>query len=135
MELASLFYERAAVIHCFKEYIERVLTRSRGSFLKFARRQLRRKFGLTDGEQIEKVTLKERLWATFPCLNIFFPLKKNVCLLCGAVERPDSPHIKCSTPGCVGLFCKQCFADLQNICTICRSPIDYGDLSDISEEK
>ncbi|XP_076241492.1 DC-STAMP domain-containing protein 2-like [Calliopsis andreniformis] len=111
------------------------IIRSRGNFLKFARRQLRRKFGLANDEKIEEVTLRERLWATCPFLNIFFPLKRNVCLLCSAVERPDNPHVKCSTPGCVGLFCTQCFADLQNICTICRSPIEYGDLSDISEEK
>lgn len=112
-------------------------TRSRGSFLKFARRQLRRKFGLSrEGEKVEKVTLKERLWAMCPLLNKLFPLKQTVCLLCGAVERFDkSPHVKCMTPDCVGLFCIQCFADLQNLCTICRSPMDYGDLSDLSEEK
>lgn len=109
--------------------------RSRGSFLKFARRQLRRKFGL-NGEQIDKVTFRERLWAVCPCLNILFPLKQKMCLLCGAVERPDdNSHIKCPTPGCIGLFCVQCFADLQNLCTICRSPIEYGDLTDMSEEK
>ncbi|XP_043264952.1 DC-STAMP domain-containing protein 2-like [Colletes gigas] len=112
------------------------IIRSRGSFLKFARRQLRRKFGLGKGEAIEKITFKERLWAVCPWLNIFFPQKQNACLLCGEVERSDDdPHIKCPTPGCVGLFCTQCFADLQNLCTICRSPIEYGDLSDMSEEK
>ncbi|XP_054003275.1 DC-STAMP domain-containing protein 2-like [Hylaeus anthracinus] len=111
------------------------IIRSRGSFLKFARRQLRRKFGLGKGEPTEKVTFKERLWAVCPWLNICFPHKQNMCLLCGAPERSDEPHIKCQTPGCVGLFCTQCYADLQNLCTICRSPIDYGDLSDISEEK
>lgn len=110
--------------------------RSRGSFLKFARRQLRRKFGMTEGERIERVTFRERCLAICPFLNKLFPRKQNVCLLCGAVERSDQePHIKCATPGCVGLFCIQCFADLQNLCTICRLPIEYGDLSDISEEK
>nr|XP_012140476.1 PREDICTED: DC-STAMP domain-containing protein 2-like [Megachile rotundata] len=111
------------------------IIRSRGSFLKFARRQLRRKFGLTEGEKTERVTLKQRLWATLPCLRILFPLKEKVCLLCGSVERHDNLHIKCPTPGCVGLFCTQCFADLQNLCTICRKPVEYGDLSDMSEEK
>ncbi|KOX69325.1 DC-STAMP domain-containing protein 2, partial [Melipona quadrifasciata] len=111
------------------------IIRSRGSFLKFARRQLRRKFGLTEGEKIEKVTLKEKLWATFPLLNTFFPLKQKACLLCGAVERAEHLHVKCPTPGCVGLYCTQCFVDLQNLCTVCRSPMDYGDLSDMSEEK
>ncbi|XP_018046467.1 PREDICTED: LOW QUALITY PROTEIN: uncharacterized protein LOC108685963 [Atta colombica] len=110
------------------------IIRSRGSFLKFARRQLRRKFGMTEG--IERVTFRERCLAICPFLNKFFPQKQNVCLLCGSVERSDQePHIKCVTPGCLGLFCIQCFADLQNLCTICRSPIEYGDLSDISEER
>ncbi|KAL6261589.1 hypothetical protein P5V15_006676 [Pogonomyrmex californicus] len=112
------------------------IIRSRGNFLKFARRQLRRKFGLADGEMIERVTFRERCLAICPFLNKLFPRKQNMCLLCGSVERPgQEPHIKCVTPGCVGLFCIQCFADLQNLCTICRSPIEYGDLSDISEEK
>ncbi|CAK9819578.1 DC-STAMP domain-containing protein 2, partial [Anthophora quadrimaculata] len=112
------------------------IIRSRGSFLKFARRQLRRKFGLAGDEKTEKVTFKERLWAICPFLNICFPMKQNMCLLCGAVERSDdNPHVKCPTPDCVGLFCTQCFADLQNTCTICRSPLEYGDLSDMSEEK
>ena len=112
------------------------LNRSRSSFLKFARRQLRRKFGMNDGEGVEKVTVRERLTAICPILNKLFPVKQNVCLLCSAVEREEqSPHIKCPTPGCIGLFCVQCFADLQNLCTICKSPLDYGDLSDLSEEK
>ncbi|KAF3430240.1 hypothetical protein E2986_05482 [Frieseomelitta varia] len=103
---------------------------SRGSFLKFARRQLRRKFGLTEGEEIEKVTLKEKLWATFPLLNTFFPLKQKACLLCGAVERAEQLLVKCPTPDCVGLYCTQCFVDLQNLCTICRSPMDYDIMVD-----
>ncbi|EGI58274.1 DC-STAMP domain-containing protein 2 [Acromyrmex echinatior] len=112
------------------------IIRSRGSFLKFARRQLRRKFGMSEGERIERVTFRERCLAICPFLNKLFPQKQNVCLLCGSVERSDrEPHIKCATPGCLGLFCIQCFADLQNLCTICRSPIEYGDLSDISEER
>ncbi|EFN71290.1 DC-STAMP domain-containing protein 2 [Camponotus floridanus] len=112
------------------------IIRSRGSFLKFARRQLRRKFGMNEDERIERVTFRERCLAICPFLNKLLPRKQNMCLLCGAVERSDQePHIKCATPDCVGLFCIQCFADLQNLCTICRSPIDYGDLSDISEEK
>ncbi|KAG5333498.1 DCST2 protein, partial [Acromyrmex charruanus] len=112
------------------------IIRSRGSFLKFARRQLRRKFGMVEGERIERVTFRERCLAICPFLNKLFPQKQNVCLLCGSVERSDrEPHIKCATPGCLGLFCIQCFADLQNLCTICRSPIEYGDLSDISEER
>ncbi|XP_012274020.1 uncharacterized protein LOC105696254 isoform X2 [Orussus abietinus] len=112
------------------------IIRSRSSFLKFARRQLRRKFGMAGSKDVEQVTLRERFAATCPIFGKYFRHKENLCLLCGSQEREDNvPHIKCPTPGCVGLFCVQCFADLQNTCTICKSPLDYGDLSDMSEEK
>ncbi|KAI4499686.1 hypothetical protein M0802_005256 [Mischocyttarus mexicanus] len=109
------------------------IMRSRGSFVKFARRQLRRKFSI-NGETIERITLKQRFLATIPFLKIFFPQREKCCLLCGAVQLDDSTHVKCPTPNCVGLYCMECFADLQNICTICQSPLEYGDLSDLSEE-
>ncbi|KAK2576099.1 hypothetical protein KPH14_007434 [Odynerus spinipes] len=112
------------------------IMRSRGSFVKFARRQLRRKFGINNKEQMERITLKQRFIAVCPFLKKLFSQKESSCLLCGARQRDDTnPHIKCPTPGCIGLFCMECFADLQNICTICRSPLEYGDLSDMSEEK
>ncbi|KAK0159238.1 hypothetical protein PV328_010144 [Microctonus aethiopoides] len=117
-------------------YLYNQIIRLRGNFLKFARRQLRRKYGMTnDDNNIEKVTCKDRLLAFCPKLNICFSQKDKICLLCGSVEKEHSPHIKCPNPTCIGLFCIECFADLQNICTICRTPMEYGDLSDISEEK
>lgn len=110
--------------------------RSRGSFIKYARRQLRRKFGMFDEENKEAVTFKEHIMAICPLLNKLMDHDENVCLLCGASERDNAlPHTKCPNPGCIGLFCVQCFADLQNLCTICKAPMDYGDLSDISEER
>lgn len=63
--------------------------------------------------------------------------KQMSCLLCGEVFRESDKvkPIKCQSPECPGIYCEQCFEDLQNLCTVCLSPIDYGDLSDISEEK
>ncbi|XP_063977783.1 uncharacterized protein LOC135162827 isoform X1 [Diachasmimorpha longicaudata] len=111
------------------------IIRSRGGFIKFARRQLRRKFGMNGDKNIEKITFKERIMAMCPILHKFFPQDQKICLLCGAPERDEqTPHIKCPTPGCMGIFCPQCFADLQNLCTICKSPMEYGDMSDMSEE-
>lgn len=110
--------------------------RSRGNFLKFARRQLRRRFSKSEKSKIEKVTCKERMVAICPILRHCFGSDKPMCLLCGEVERESQPPlIKCPKPLCTGLFCVQCFADLQNLCTICLEPIDYGDLSDMSEER
>ncbi|KAJ8687119.1 hypothetical protein QAD02_022913 [Eretmocerus hayati] len=111
------------------------IMRSRGSFLKYARRQLRRSFGI--GSTVERVTLRERVWAVCPVLNRLWPLKlRNACLVCGTPERDKSaPHVRCPTPGCLGVYCPQCFADLRKLCTVCLSPLDYGDLTDISEER
>ncbi|XP_044264380.1 DC-STAMP domain-containing protein 2-like [Tribolium madens] len=114
------------------------IMRSRLSFLKFARRQLRR--SVLGQKGLTKITFKEFLRAKLRC-RIFRlclgPDKQDACLLCGEVfrEPDDIKPIKCATPGCPGLFCKQCFEDLENLCTVCLSPIDYGDLSDISEER
>ncbi|XP_015180557.1 PREDICTED: uncharacterized protein LOC107068552 [Polistes dominula] len=109
------------------------IMRSRGSFVKYARRQLRRKYSIS-GDTIERITLKQRFMAICPFLKLCFPQKEETCLLCGAVKYDDNTHVKCPTPGCIGLFCLECFKDLQNICTICQSPLEYGDLSDMSEE-
>ncbi|GLV39594.1 uncharacterized protein CBL_08340 [Carabus blaptoides fortunei] len=114
------------------------IMRQRSSFLKFARRQLKRKF--YGQERIDKVTCKEYLRAKLnvKCLRFCLGLgsdNQNACVLCAQVFRDDIQPVQCSTPGCVGIFCEQCFVDLNNICTICLDPIQYGDLSDIDVEQ
>ncbi|XP_049525595.1 uncharacterized protein LOC125946428 [Dermacentor silvarum] len=42
---------------------------------------------------------------------------------------------QCSTPTCRAVYCAGCFEELENVCTVCLNPADYGDLSDVSEEK
>ena len=32
------------------------------------------------------------------------------------------------------VYCKGCFAEMNNMCTACLKPIDYGDMSDVSQE-
>ncbi|XP_023019209.2 DC-STAMP domain-containing protein 2 [Leptinotarsa decemlineata] len=111
------------------------ILRSRSSFLKFARRQLRRKvFGSKD---IEKVTCMEFLAANFKLFALCYDKSQAACLLCGTVfrETDSVKPIRCQTPECPGIYCESCFADLRNLCTVCLSPIDYGDLSDLSEER
>ena len=34
----------------------------------------------------------------------------------------------------VAVYCKGCFAEMNNMCTACMKPIDYGDMSDVSQE-
>ena len=65
---------------------------------------------------------------------IFGNKKESACILCGAVESKKTILKKCKTPDCPGKYCLNCYSKLENICTICQHPIDYGDITDISEE-
>ncbi|XP_045470431.1 uncharacterized protein LOC123677756 isoform X3 [Harmonia axyridis] len=114
------------------------ILRSRSSFLKFARRQLRRK--LLGGKNITKVTCLEYLRSKTNNKFLLFFLgsdSQQACLLCGDVFRESDKEkpIRCQRPGCTAMYCRQCFEDLENMCTVCQSPIEYGDLSDFSEER
>ncbi|XP_060806892.1 DC-STAMP domain-containing protein 2-like [Amyelois transitella] len=86
------------------EWLYNHILRTRGGFMKFARRKLHRTY---------KCYSEERY--TF--------------------KRWLSDHIPCDTPNCPGTYCSNCFSDLGELCTICISPSDYGDLSDVSLEK
>lgn len=65
------------------------------------------------------------------------PDRQESCIVCAEVYHPGEGmlFIYCESPGCPGIYCEQCFKDLKNLCTICLDPIQYGDLSDIDEEK
>ncbi|KAF7278584.1 hypothetical protein GWI33_008203 [Rhynchophorus ferrugineus] len=112
------------------------ILRSRASFLLIARRQLRRKFGKGGPHYI---SCKELLKSKLRCgiFRICFGDLQKTCLLCGEVFRESNRNqfVKCQTPGCPGLFCLECFGSLENICPICLSPIEYGDLDNMDEEK
>lgn len=60
-------------------------------------------------------------------------------MVCARTVRTDKPNeeqlIRCPNPGCPGTYCSKCFQELNNLCTICLEPVEYGDLSDLSEEK
>ncbi|KAL0271510.1 UNVERIFIED_CONTAM: hypothetical protein PYX00_008582 [Menopon gallinae] len=112
------------------------ILRSRGGFVKFARRQLRRKKRCAKGKRTEKITIKQRIFAKMPFLaKLFGQENEDACILCGTPKSKEEVLKKCATPGCGGKYCIKCFASLGNICTICQHPIEYGDITDISEEK
>ncbi|XP_021923470.1 DC-STAMP domain-containing protein 2-like isoform X2 [Zootermopsis nevadensis] len=114
------------------------ILRSRGSFLKYARRQLRRKYGKGNDGITEEVGLMDRLRAQFHFLNIILgKSSQKMCIVCGKVfkEGDKEELIKCQTPNCSGLYCLSCYAEIMNICTICKEPTEYGDLSDVSLER
>ncbi|XP_050305805.1 uncharacterized protein LOC126742959 isoform X2 [Anthonomus grandis grandis] len=113
------------------------ILRSRISFLLMARRNFRKKFGMKGGS--DEVGCKDWLRSRLPCaiFKICLGDAPLTCMLCGEIYRESKKKQfkKCHTPNCPGLFCLECFADLNNICPICLKPIDYGDIDDIDEEK
>ncbi|XP_050526772.1 DC-STAMP domain-containing protein 2-like [Daktulosphaira vitifoliae] len=118
----------------------RVLRR-RISFVTFARRFLRRKFGLSETvNNSTNPSCLDYMYSKFPFFeHIWRRNKQYVCLLCGYKAKGNDfktgNMIKCFNEGCKGIYCHKCFADIDNRCTLCKKPIDYGDMTDISEEK
>ncbi|CAH1641615.1 unnamed protein product [Spodoptera littoralis] len=114
------------------------ILRTRASFMKFARRKLHRDYKYSSG-----ASLTFRQWIAdhipFQCLKSLLGLsdKEPHCLLCGITPstEPESELTRCQTRGCPGIYCMSCFQDIGALCTICMSPADYGDLSDVSLEK
>ncbi|XP_073963256.1 uncharacterized protein isoform X2 [Choristoneura fumiferana] len=115
------------------------IIRTRGCFLKYARRKLHRDYKHSTDE---KQTFKRWLTNIIPCRCLRYLLglgqKEPHCLLCGTKQLQNDPDTylkRCETPTCPGIYCARCFLDIGQLCTICLSPSDYGDLSDVSLEK
>ncbi|XP_014252846.1 DC-STAMP domain-containing protein 2-like isoform X2 [Cimex lectularius] len=106
----------------------------RSTFVKYTRRQLRKKYGLDyKGDQM---LFMDQLRYRCPIIAKLCGLKQpKACVVCGSVSKTSvEPLIQCETPNCVGVYCTQCYTELKKVCTICQSPINYGDISDMSEE-
>ncbi|XP_061723433.1 uncharacterized protein LOC133529677 isoform X2 [Cydia pomonella] len=115
------------------------IIRTRSCFLKYARRKLHRQYKYMSEE---KHTFKNLLNHCIPCQWLRNLLRVGPaelhCLLCCTKHRQEDldRHLRrCETPSCPGVYCARCFMDIGQLCTICYSPEDYGDLSDVSLEK
>ncbi|XP_031949613.1 DC-STAMP domain-containing protein 2-like [Corvus moneduloides] len=62
------------------------------------------------------------------CLARFVGIQRKHCLTCGAAEQPG--FSACLTPGCKGLYCSECYAALNNTCSVCMAPLSYPDSGD-----
>ncbi|XP_063834460.1 uncharacterized protein LOC135083679 isoform X2 [Ostrinia nubilalis] len=115
------------------------ILRTRGGFMKFARRKLHRTYKYrTEGSLTFRRWLNELIPSS--CLRALLGTnpEERHCLLCGTTQyaaREDTELIRCRTSDCPGVYCTSCFADIGELCTICLSPKDYGDFSDVSLEK
>ncbi|XP_055844080.1 DC-STAMP domain-containing protein 2 [Episyrphus balteatus] len=109
----------------------------RTSFIKFARRQARNKL-LEDGN-VKDYSFLDWIRARTNQYWIFRKIlgsgKLECCNICGSPLKGEESSVNCQQIGCNEMYCTECFEELNNICCLCQKPIDYGDLSDISEEK
>ncbi|XP_037900618.1 DC-STAMP domain-containing protein 2-like [Glossina fuscipes] len=109
---------------------------NRMTFFKLARRKARLLFvsdkTVDDFSWMDWIRARtEKYWW---CRLILGRSKSEKCLLCGTPLKADT-RVKCESLGCKALYCKTCFEGSENICCICHNPMEYGDLSDLSEIK
>ncbi|KAG8194731.1 hypothetical protein JTE90_026380 [Oedothorax gibbosus] len=112
------------------------ILRTRGGLKGFLRRQIRRR--MYGDDSVDEVTLLEALAARHRWLgklaNWLGLRSGEHCVGCGRKVDEEGAK-KCANPGCKGIYCLACFEDLDNVCTLCTKPVEYEDVSDISEEK
>ncbi|XP_064471351.1 DC-STAMP domain-containing protein 2-like isoform X4 [Ornithodoros turicata] len=110
----------------------------RTSWLTGLRRAIRRRFG--DIEESREPGLYDMLLARVPVLRktlSILGIRRQHCLACGVSGNIDDEENfkRCETPTCRAVYCNECFEELENLCTVCMNPAEYGDLSDVSEER
>ncbi|XP_075922964.1 DC-STAMP domain-containing protein 2 isoform X2 [Petromyzon marinus] len=77
--------------------------------------------------------LATRITCLMPIVNLLGIYEKH-CMACAcpATRHSASSFKHCVVPGCMGYYCSGCMEKLKQ-CTLCMSPADYGDLSDLSQ--
>ncbi|XP_062549952.1 DC-STAMP domain-containing protein 2 isoform X2 [Armigeres subalbatus] len=106
----------------------------RESFVKILRRQLGMKKGDSKPKRLIDIIRAKtnRIWICRKILGTSGSGK--YCIFCG--ERTDENEaVSCIRPGCGGIYCYECFLEIENVCTICSEPIDPSDQSDMSIER
>ncbi|XP_054735681.1 DC-STAMP domain-containing protein 2 isoform X2 [Anastrepha obliqua] len=107
----------------------------RMTFFKLMRRKARAKF--KNEPKSDPYTfldwLRAKTASCFLCRFILGHRKSDTCILCGFPLKEDK--VECSNPGCQAVYCQSCFDESNKNCCICKRPVEYGDDSDISEEK
>ncbi|XP_006814964.1 DC-STAMP domain-containing protein 2-like [Saccoglossus kowalevskii] len=134
--VAAYYYpqrERERIAWLYTHILKR-----RGGFLRFLRKAIRK--NSKNSHPTEKVSMIDFCAAMFPMVEKILKMcgiEKKYCLGCGqSGDKDDTENFKhCVNHGCKGIYCIMCFADLNNMCTLCMKPVDYGDYSDLSEER
>ncbi|KAM9114366.1 DC-STAMP domain-containing protein 2 [Pangshura tecta] len=58
---------------------------------------------------------------------------QQYCMGCGRIAggAASQDFITCITPGCRGIYCRECYQLLSNVCSICMAPLAYqGDMDE-----
>ncbi|XP_040508554.2 DC-STAMP domain-containing protein 2 isoform X1 [Gallus gallus] len=103
----------------------RILARRKG--LVHALHRAARQSAADAGGSILLRFLGSRVPGFTPLLQLLGTQQK-CCLACGAMEQKGL-HT-CITVGCKGLYCSQCYATLNNVCSVCMGPLSYKDMGD-----
>ena len=85
------------------------------------------------------MSIRSRIVRQCPCLGKIlrsFGYEFKNCIMCCQEGKPQDMDnfVHCSNDDCSAIYCLSCFEDLNNHCTMCLNPVDYGDISDQSEE-
>lgn len=134
--VCGYFYTHRAKERTYWQYFNLLLRR--GSFLKFMRRTTRRNYrSFFDKKKISWTTRMASRFPMFQRILKALGMDTKFCIGCtieGDIDdRSNFEH--CENEGCGAVYCLDCYYDLHNICTVCMKPVDYGDLSDVDEER
>ncbi|XP_074603987.1 DC-STAMP domain-containing protein 2-like [Brevipalpus obovatus] len=92
-----------------------------------------------DDGRSRKTPFVYKLAIVNPCFRKFFSIYVGKIIFCAECARigieGDLEHFtKCFTPGCSGIFCKECLVELKTPCPVCNNLPSYGEGSGIDEE-
>ncbi|KAH8262521.1 hypothetical protein KR026_010084 [Drosophila bipectinata] len=117
--------ERAVFLH-------RTIYLKRETIFKFARRRARNRYSHRGVVHHYRCYWILSLYVFSRCCGCCNRLTEKGCTICGRSFHFLTRY-PCNTPGCKGVYCKDCFAESLGGCCLCKRPLDYGDFSDCSE--
>ncbi|KAL1395875.1 hypothetical protein pipiens_002782 [Culex pipiens pipiens] len=106
----------------------------RETFVKLVLKQMAADLGDPTGKPtwLDVIRAKtNHYWLSRMVLGSHHPVR---CILCGSDLARDD-YVRCFRPRCSGMYCYECFLEIQHVCWMCGDPILTGDLSDESLER
>ncbi|EDS42666.1 conserved hypothetical protein [Culex quinquefasciatus] len=106
----------------------------RETFVKLVLKQMAADLGDPTGKPtwLDVIRAKtNHYWLSRMVLGSHHPVR---CILCGSDLARDD-YVRCFRPRCSGMYCYECFLEIQHVCWMCGDPILTGDSSDESLER